>query len=289
MKKQKKGFTLAELLIVVAIIAVLVAISIPIFSSQLKKARRAVDQANVRSAKAAVAADYMTEGETGSVTYLYNDGKALKVSSDNLSQISSILSKNGYGESEASANTKDESGASGTPKNNYVFVTIDNTQISARWNDSGIIYDRNANGTGGKLTLTGSIVNNSNILDEIRQLNLKPEDITEIATAPNSVLDNQTQRAFTGLPKLEKIDLSNSTLYSSHINLFQDLPESVTEIDLPECDKPYNIRGYWYYADGYHIESTSGSADDKRNDSRITVADVSTHGNKIYKNNPKQS
>lgn len=37
MKKNKQGFTLAELLIVVAIIAVLVAISIPIFSSQLKK------------------------------------------------------------------------------------------------------------------------------------------------------------------------------------------------------------------------------------------------------------
>ena len=36
-KKNKKGFTLAELLIVVAIIAVLVAISIPIFTSQLEK------------------------------------------------------------------------------------------------------------------------------------------------------------------------------------------------------------------------------------------------------------
>ena len=35
MSKRNKGFTLAELLIVVAVIAVLVAISIPIFSSQL--------------------------------------------------------------------------------------------------------------------------------------------------------------------------------------------------------------------------------------------------------------
>ncbi|WP_205508076.1 type IV pilin protein [Eubacterium pyruvativorans] len=35
-KVNKKGFTLAELLIVVAIIAVLVAISIPIFTSQLE-------------------------------------------------------------------------------------------------------------------------------------------------------------------------------------------------------------------------------------------------------------
>ena len=39
MKREKNGFTLAELLIVVAIIAVLVAISIPIFTSQLEKAR----------------------------------------------------------------------------------------------------------------------------------------------------------------------------------------------------------------------------------------------------------
>ena len=36
MVKSKKGFTLAELLIVVAIIAVLVAISIPIFTNQLE-------------------------------------------------------------------------------------------------------------------------------------------------------------------------------------------------------------------------------------------------------------
>jgi len=52
MKKNKKGFTLAELLIVVAIIGVLVAISIPIFSKQLEKARDATSVANIRSAYA---------------------------------------------------------------------------------------------------------------------------------------------------------------------------------------------------------------------------------------------
>lgn len=62
------GFTLAELLIVVAIIGVLVAISIPIFSGQLEKSRIAADKANVRSAKAAASAEYMSDGETGSVT-----------------------------------------------------------------------------------------------------------------------------------------------------------------------------------------------------------------------------
>ena len=55
MKKNNKGFTLAELLIVVAIIAVLVAIAIPIFNSQLEKARESTDIANVRDIYAEVA------------------------------------------------------------------------------------------------------------------------------------------------------------------------------------------------------------------------------------------
>ena len=54
MKNNKKGFTLAELLIVVAIIAVLVAIAIPVFTAQLEKAREATDMANLRSAYAEV-------------------------------------------------------------------------------------------------------------------------------------------------------------------------------------------------------------------------------------------
>jgi type IV pilus assembly protein PilA len=52
-QKQNSGFTLAELLIVIAIIGVLVAVSIPIFSNQLEKSREATDMANLRSAKAA--------------------------------------------------------------------------------------------------------------------------------------------------------------------------------------------------------------------------------------------
>lgn len=53
-KNNKKGFTLAELLIVVAIIAVLVAIAIPIFTAQLERSREATDAANIRSAYAEV-------------------------------------------------------------------------------------------------------------------------------------------------------------------------------------------------------------------------------------------
>ena len=51
-KQNNRGFTLAELLAAVAIIAVLVAIAIPVFGSQLEKSRQAVDLANTRSAYA---------------------------------------------------------------------------------------------------------------------------------------------------------------------------------------------------------------------------------------------
>ncbi len=68
MKNNKKGFTLAELLIVVAIIAVLVAISIPIFSTQLEKAREATDMANVRSKYAELAVSVLDTSGSASAT-----------------------------------------------------------------------------------------------------------------------------------------------------------------------------------------------------------------------------
>ena len=67
-KNNKKGFTLAELLIVVAIIAVLVAIAIPVFTTQLEKSREATDLANVRSAYAALVTGWLDTGSADSVT-----------------------------------------------------------------------------------------------------------------------------------------------------------------------------------------------------------------------------
>lgn len=80
--KRKNGFTLAELLIVVAIIAVLVAISIPIFTSQLEKAREAVDLSNIRSAYSIIQTSIMTgnapdgkeEPEDNSIYFYTNSG-----------------------------------------------------------------------------------------------------------------------------------------------------------------------------------------------------------------------
>ena len=84
----KKGFTLAELLVVVAIVAILVAISVPIFTAQLGKARKATNEANLRAAKVAAVAAYLTDekktssSDTAYYTYNIQTGEANVVAKD---------------------------------------------------------------------------------------------------------------------------------------------------------------------------------------------------------------
>ena len=85
--KSKKGFTLVELLVVVAIIAILVAISIPMVTTSLNSAKQATDDANVRAAEGAAMVEYLTEEPSIMGTdaiYFYNaeTGMAVKASDE---------------------------------------------------------------------------------------------------------------------------------------------------------------------------------------------------------------
>lgn len=62
------GFTLVEMLIVIAIIAVLIAISIPVVTGQLEKARQSADAANCRAAYAEAMINVIEDGTTGAAT-----------------------------------------------------------------------------------------------------------------------------------------------------------------------------------------------------------------------------
>ena len=67
-RERREGFTMAELLIVVAIIAVLVAIAIPVFTSQLEKSAESADLANIRSAYAEASAKVLDSQSSATVS-----------------------------------------------------------------------------------------------------------------------------------------------------------------------------------------------------------------------------
>ena len=72
MKRSKKGFTLAELLVVVAIIAVLVAVAIPIYPTSTNKAEEAVEVANARAVYSEGMISVLNE-EGNTITKTYGD------------------------------------------------------------------------------------------------------------------------------------------------------------------------------------------------------------------------
>lgn len=109
----RNGFTLAELLIVVAILAILVAVSIPIFTSKLDSARQATDDANMRAAKALAAEavltndfpntdwKYVSIGSSGMYSAYYDAENGCLMNSDNGSGIK------GYGQGSTSSSKGD--------------------------------------------------------------------------------------------------------------------------------------------------------------------------------------
>ena len=68
-REEKGGFTLAELLIVVAIILVLVAVAVPVFTGAMGNAQESVAKANIHAVKSQASAQYMLQKKTGDVYY----------------------------------------------------------------------------------------------------------------------------------------------------------------------------------------------------------------------------
>ena len=140
-KNNKKGFTLAELLIVVAIIAVLVAIAIPVFTNQLEKSRDAVSVSNMRAAYAEAATAMLTSNgkavsKTGNITVAAASGGTQVVTVENVviksqeandwSGLAVELPWNG-----GTKNDPTDPGASATPKTMTFTFTLSTGAVVA--------------------------------------------------------------------------------------------------------------------------------------------------------------
>lgn len=123
--QNKKGFTLMEMLIVVAIIAVLVAIAIPVFNGALTKSKEAADVANVRATYAEWQTAMLTEntkapanatdflkGPTGNDTLTLNYADQLTVADGTITYKASKLTD------AANADSKTFTWTLGTPEIN---------------------------------------------------------------------------------------------------------------------------------------------------------------------------
>lgn len=146
MKKNRKGFTLAELLIVVAIIAVLVAISIPIFTSQLEKSREATDLANLRSAYAVAAACVNADEDPAKsrhrvgvdVTYVYSPSNSELIYFEDAWKNQNLIETCGKGTVKVGSENNTWDGSAGIQYNPKNDVSGDFILVVINWQDSTV-------------------------------------------------------------------------------------------------------------------------------------------------------
>ena len=130
--RNKKGFTLVEMLIVVAIIAILIAVSIPMIGGALEKTREAVDDANHRDAIALGNIAFLTgeadfSADATDKTYYY------VVSDDHQGKLVPT-SDTGATPEAAKCTCPSRTTGSKSAKGNVITVTVKSSgEVSAAW------------------------------------------------------------------------------------------------------------------------------------------------------------
>ncbi len=255
MRKNNKGFTLAELLVVVAIIGVLVAVSIPIFSGQLERAREATDAANIRSAYAVVMAK-VSSGEDGGIEKI-----PLKQKVDRWQQTFDFP-----------AETVGEPAANGYA--NVYFKNNDNHAVIEFTSSTGNISYHNQG-----LYDDTFYISNANVTTETWNGVDKSKVKKIVFQSGSSFSDGSSEGFFKDLVNLEEIDMLNVDLVKTDYDTFENTPnlKKITLANLKD-KKGYDFPGIWYYDEACTKQVASGNRGS--NYSRITMAD---NGKTLYR------
>ncbi len=249
------GFTIAELLVVVAIVGVLVAISIPVFTGQMEKAREATDAANIRSAYAVVMSKVIV-GEDGGIEKV-----PLKQKLDHWQSVFDFP-----------AETVGEPTANGFAnvyfKNNENHSVIEFTSSTGNisYHNQGLYDDTFYISDANVTTDTWNGVDKSKVKKIVFQ-------------SGSSFKDGSSAGFFNGLTYLEEIDMLNVDLVKTDYNTFANTPnlKKITLANLKDANG-YDFPGTWYYDEACTQRVKKGN---QTGYSRITMAD---NGKTLYRN-----
>lgn len=275
--KSEKGFTLAELLIVVAIIAVLVAIAIPIFTKQIEKSREAVDLTSMRNAYALASVAAITEDKvdgiefknfTGSNPAYYDGGGSLTTSKP------SPYGKGKRVDAETTYHACSDYGydAAADYTGSVVMVWYDGTEVHVHWENvgSGNVPDHDTPG-GNETEAPGGNNDNppANVTDNIPTTDY-PDQIGNFTAVKGNVYkyDGQLYVYVKDDPNLyvDGDPANSSPAGSWYVNRFVPLnPDATvyTSADLGEDNKLRDVERGSLYREGndlYIMETPTGQA-----------------------------